>query len=165
MKEATNRIRNVQYLSAIALFLVGGGLIGSAAYVGFIQPNTRMILKVVSAAISLVAWLVLSQGERLRHYRQIAFSFFAVSLGVLLSHFFGDIPMRFLGFSVTTVQGVAMAKFGEALPIVLSILVLHFAAGGDMNELFLGGGNLKLGLIAGIIGFVAFAGIGALQAN
>lgn len=164
MKEKTDRVRNVQYLSTIVLFLVVGGLIGSATYVSFIPQNTRTILKAGMAAISLAAWLVLSRSERLRQYRQIALSFFAVSLGVLLARYWGSIPMNLLGFSVTTVQGVAMAKFGEVLSIVLPILVLHFATGGDMNGLFLKGGNLKLGFIAGIIGFAAFVGIGLLQA-
>lgn len=164
MKEKTDRVRNVQYLSTIVLFLVVGGLIGSATYVSFIPQNTRTILKAGMAAISLAAWLVLSRSERLRQYRQIALSFFAVSLGVLLARYWGSIPINLLGFSVTTVQGVAMAKFGEVLSIVLPILVLHFATGGDMNGLFLKGGNLKLGFIAGIIGFAAFVGIGLLQA-
>jgi len=164
MKEKTDRVRNVQYLSTIVLFLVVGGLIGSATYVSFIPQNTRTILKAGVTAISLAAWLVLSRSERLRQYRQIALSFFAVSLGVLMARYWGSIPMNLLGFSVTTVQGVAMAKFGEVLSIVLPILVLHFATGGDMNGLFLKGGNLKLGFIAGIIGFAAFVGIGLLQA-
>ena len=164
MKEKTDRVRNVQYLSTIVLFLMVGGLIGSATYVSFIPQNTRTILKAGMAAISLAAWLVLSRSEHLRQYRQIALSFFAVSMGVLLARYWGSIPMNLLGFSVTTVQGVAMAKFGEVLSIVLPILVLHFATGGDMNGLFLKGGNLKLGFIAGIIGFAAFVGIGLLQA-
>lgn len=164
MKEKTDRVRNVQYLITIGLFLVAGGLIGSAAYVGFIPQNARMILKAGMAVISLAAWLALSRSERLRQYRPIALGFFAVSLGVLLAQYCGNIPMRLLGFSVATVQGVAMAKFGEALPIVLSILVLHFATGGDLDGLFLRGGNLKFGLIAGVLGFAAFAGVGLLQA-
>lgn len=164
MKETPDRGRNVQYLGTILLFIVGGGLIGSAAYVSFIPPATRTTLKVSMVAISLAAWLVLGRSERLRQYRQIALSFLAVSLGVLLAQYCGGIPMSLLGFSVTTVQGIAMAKFGEALPIVLSILVFHFAAGGDMDGLFLKGGNLKLGLIAGIIGSAVFLGIGVLQA-
>jgi membrane protease YdiL (CAAX protease family) len=164
MRETTDRARNMQYLWTIVSFLVGGGLIGSAAYVRFIPQNTRTILKAGVAAISLAAWFVLSRSERLRRYRQIALSFFAVSLGVLLAQYCGNIPMNLLGFSVATVQGVAMAKFGEALPIVLSILVLHFASGGDLNGLYLRGGNLKLASIAGAIGFAAFAGIGVLQA-
>jgi membrane protease YdiL (CAAX protease family) len=164
MNETTARVRNVQPIITIMLFLVCGGLISSAAYVSFIPPNIRTILKVGMTAISLAAWLVLSRSERLKQYRQIALSFLAVSLGVLLAQVLGNIPMMLLGFSVSTVQGVAMAKFGEALPVVLSILVLHFASGGDRNGLFLRGGSLKLGLIAGAIGFAAFAGIGALQA-
>ena len=164
MNETTDRVRNVQGISVIGLFLVDGLLISSAAYVSFIPPDARTILKVSLAAINLAAWLVLSRTDRFQQYRPIVMSFLAVSLGVLLAQVLGNIPMKLIGFSVSTVQGVAMAKFGEALPIVLSILLLHFAAGGDRNGLFLRGGNLKLGLIAGAIGFSAFAGIGALQA-
>lgn len=164
MDETTDRERNANPIGTIVAFIIGGGLIGSATYVSFIPPNIRIIIKVGMVAISLAAWMALSRSERLQQYKQIAISFFAVSLGVLLSQFLGNIPMSFLGFSVSTVQGVAMAKFGEALPIVFSILMLHFATGGDMNGLFLGGGNLKLGLITGIVGFAFFVGIGALQA-
>jgi membrane protease YdiL (CAAX protease family) len=157
-------VRNLRVLNTVVLFLAGGGLIGSAAFVSFIPQDMRMILKVTMAVISLVAWLAFRPSERYRQYSQIALGFFAVSLGVLLAQFFGNIPLGLLGFSVATVQGVAVAKFGEALPIVLSILVLHFATGGDMNGLFLQVGNLKLGLIAGITGFAAFTGISVLQA-
>jgi membrane protease YdiL (CAAX protease family) len=154
----------IKYISVILLFIIFGGAIGAATYISFIPQTIRTTLKVGVAIVSLVAWLILSQNERLQQYKHIAISFFAISLGVLITQFFGNIPMKLLGFTVTTVQGVAMAKFGEALPIVLSILVLHFATGGDMNGLFLGSGNIKLGLIVGIIGFAAFAGIGLLQA-
>ena len=47
--------------------------------------------------------------------------------------------MKLLGYSITTVEGVAMAKFGEALLIVLPILFLNFATGGNRNDLFLSG--------------------------
>jgi membrane protease YdiL (CAAX protease family) len=163
MNGKTDRDGNAKYFSTIVLFIVFGGIIGAATYVSFIPQNIRTVLKAGMAIVSLVAWFILNRDERLQQYKQIAISFFAISLGVLLAQYFGDIPMKLLGFSVTTIQGVAMAKFGEALPIVLSILVSHFATGGDMNGLFLRSGNLKLGLIVGIIGFVAFASIGALQ--
>jgi len=164
MNEPTDRARIVQPVITSVLFLVCGGLISSAAYVSFIPADIRTVLKVGMTVVSLAAWLALGRSERLRPYRQIALSFLAVSLGVLLAQVLGNIPMKLMGFSVSTVQGVAMAKFGEALPVVLSILVLHFASGGNRNGLFLRGGSLKLGLVAGCIGFAAFAGIGALQA-
>ncbi len=94
--------------------------------------------------VSLAAWLALSRSERWRPYGQIAGSFFAISLGVLLAQYFGNVPLRLLRFSTSSVRGVAMAKFGEALCIVLPILALHFASGGDADGLFLKGGKLKL---------------------
>jgi len=154
-----------KYISVIALFIIFGGVIGVATYVSFIPQTIRTSLKFSVAVVSLVAWLVFNQNERLQQYKQIAISFFAISLGVLLINYFGNLPMQVLGVTVTTVKGVAIAKFGEAFLIILSILVLHFATGGDMNGLFLRKGNLKLGLTAGIIGFVAFVAFGFLQVN
>jgi membrane protease YdiL (CAAX protease family) len=164
METIGSRQRRAMCLSTVVLFLVGGGLIGSAAYVGFISPSIRMVLKIGMVVISLGAWSLAGRIERLLRYRQIALGFLAVSLGVLLAQYCGNIPMHLLGFSVTTVEGVAIAKFGEALPIVLSILVLHFVTGGDMEGLYLRGGNMKLGLIVGALGFTVFVGIGILQA-
>ena len=165
MKATTDRGISAQYLGTVALFLVGGGLIASAGYFGFIPQDTRFMMKVGVAAVSLAAWLALRRNEHLQSYRQLALAFLSIALGLLLAQYFGNIPMNLLGFSTFTVQGVAMAKFGEAVPIVLSILALHFATGGNANGLFLGAGNLKLGLIVGVIGLAAFAGIGALQAS
>ena len=161
---ATELRSRPQYFSTIALFLVSGGIIGAAGYLGFIPQVARTALKLVMAAATLAAWLAMGRRERLRPYRPILLGFFSVSLGLLVAQLFGETPLRLLGFSVTTVRGVAVAKLGEALPIALSILVVHFAAGGDTNGLFLRTGNLKLGLTAGVLGFAAFAGIGALQA-
>lgn len=151
------------YISAIALFIVFGGVIGAATYVSFIPQIIRTSLKFSVAIVSLVAWFIFTQSKHLQQYKQIAISFFAISFGVLLAQYFGNIPMKLLGISITTVKGVAIAKFGEALPVIFMILALHFLTGGEMNGLFLRRGNLKLGLIAGIIGFAAFAGIGVLQ--
>lgn len=154
----------LQYFGTIALFVLCGGIIGAAGYISFIPQYARTVLKVLMAGVTLTAWLALGRRESLRPYRSILLGFFSVSLGLLLAQLCGNIPLRPLGLSVTTVRGVAVAKLGEALPIALSILVVHFASGGDTNGLFLRSGNLRLGLIAGALGFAAFAGIGALQA-
>jgi membrane protease YdiL (CAAX protease family) len=113
--------------------------------------------------ISLFGWLAFSKIERLKLYEQIAFSFFSVSLGVLLARYLGGPLTNLFRFPLTTIQGVAMAKFSETLPIVLSILVLHFATGGDLDGIFLKGGNLKFSLIAAIFGVSIFLIIAVLQ--
>ena len=161
---SSERIGNVQYLRTVILFMAAGMLIGAATYVKFIPAGTRMVLKVGMLSVSLAAWMVLSRSRRFHTYKQLSQSFFAISLGVLLAQYAGNIPIRLLGFSINTMQGVAMAKFGEALMIVLPILVLHFATGGDRSGLFLARGNLKLGMITGIAGFAVFGAIALLQA-
>jgi membrane protease YdiL (CAAX protease family) len=153
-----------QYLATIAIFLVCGGTIGAAAYVSFLPREARTVLKVATAAATLAAWLISRERERLHPYRPILLGFFSVSIGLLLAQFFGTIPLRLLGWSVATARGIAMAKLGEALAIALSILVTHFAAGGNRDGLFLRGGRLKLGLTVGVLAFAAFAAIAAVQA-
>lgn len=158
-----HRVGTEKYLAIIVIFLLFGGIIGVATYVSFIPYNIRTALKFGVAITSLAAWFFTSRSEQFQQYKQFAISFFAISLGVLLTQYFGDIPLRLFSASITTVRGVAIAKFGEALPVILSILVVHFATGGDMDGLLLRKGNLKLGLIAGVLGFAAFTGIGVLQ--
>ena len=153
-----------QSLVTMAIFLVCGGTLGAAGYVSFLPQEARTVLKVTMAAATLAAWLISPERERLRPYRPILLGFFSVSIGLLLAQFFGTIPLRLLGWSVATARGIAMAKLGEAVAIVLPILVSHFATGGDRDALFLGGGHLRLGLTAGVLGFAAFACIAAVQA-
>jgi membrane protease YdiL (CAAX protease family) len=154
----------LRWFCIAALFFHCGGIIGATAYLSVTPPITRTTLKVGMAILTSAAWLALRRSERLQPYRSILLGFFSVSLGLLLAQVLGNLPMRLLGLSVTTVRGIAVAKSGEALPIVLSILAVHFAAGGHAEDLFLAGGNLKLGLTAGVLGLGAFATIGALQA-
>jgi membrane protease YdiL (CAAX protease family) len=163
MNVTTERNGTANYLSTIVIFILFGGIIGAATFITLIPQNTRTVLKFGMAIISLATWFFSGRSERFQPYKQFAISFFAISLGVLLAQYFGDIPMRLFNASITTVRGVALAKVGEALPVILSILVFHFATGGDMNGLFLRKGNLRLGLTAGILGFAFFASIGLLQ--
>jgi len=123
---------------AIVLFVVPGVIIGAATYISFLSPDIRTIMKVGMAIISLAAWLIFRRRDHLQPYTEIAISYFAISIGVLLAQFYGNMPLKLSGYSVATVQGVATAKFGEALFIVLPILILHFATGGNRSSIFLG---------------------------
>jgi membrane protease YdiL (CAAX protease family) len=145
--------------------VLAGLVIGAATYVTFIPLSLRTYMKVAMALTSLAAWVFLGRDPRLRSQKDIAAAFFSVSLGVLLAQYFGNLPLRFLGLSVSTPQGVAAAKFGEALMIVLPILAVHFATHGSLDGLFLTRGNVKLGLGAGLIGLAVFVSFAALQAK
>ena len=56
-------------------------------------------------------------------------------------------------------DGFALAKLSDALLIIIPIIVLTRIAGGDMASLYLKKGNLKLGLLIGLLGFAGFVAI------
>ena len=157
------RVRQPSYAGSICLFLLLGVAIGAATYVTFLTQTVRAGLKFGMVFLTLFGWLATSRVRWLQPYRAILQGFFAVSLGVLLTHYLGNVPLQLSGFSVEMIEGVAVAKLGEALPIVLSILAIHFAFGDDMDGLYLKRGNLRLWLIVGLSGFAVFAGLGVLQ--
>jgi membrane protease YdiL (CAAX protease family) len=91
-------------------------------------------------------------------------AYFSVSLGLLAAHYLGGLPAQLTGYQVPSVEGVALAKFGETIPIVLAILLVHFLRGGRADELFLKPTWSKLGIGAGIVGVTIFLVIAGVQA-
>lgn len=150
-------------LVAVVLFMIPGLIISAATFVTFLSKDSRSAIKLGMVILSLAGWLIFRRNDHLQSYAQIAVSYFAISTGVVLAQFYGNLPLQLSGYSVNSVQGVAMAKFGEALLIVLPILVIHFATGGDKDGIFLGAGNRKLTMTAGITGVAVFSAIGYLQ--
>ncbi len=151
-------------IPALLLFIILGGFIGGSAYIAFIPATTRIILKVFNLALSLAGWVLARRVNRYNLYEQLFIGYFAVSLGLLGSHYLGSLALDLLGLTPATLKGIALAKFSEALPIVVSILLFHFATGGDRDGLFLRSGNLKFGVTAAGIGVGIFLGIAAIQA-
>ena len=60
---------------------------------------------------------------------------------------------------MTDAQAIALDKLEQALPIVLSIILLTRLAGEDLGAIFLKRGNLRQGLTFGLLSFGVFAAI------
>jgi len=163
MNSTIQRIKGIELFSLIVVFLVVGGLIGASAYVVYLPAHLRVALRIFMPVICLAGWLLSMKMERLDRYQGIAAGFFSVSLGLLLAQYVGSLPMKWLNLQTNTITGIAVAKFSESLPIILSILVLHFALGGKVDDLFLKRGKTKVGLVSAVIGIVIILGIAALQ--
>ena len=159
-----DKIRGFKLAGLAVLFLVVGGLIGGSAYVAFLPAQLRVILRVAMPIITLVIWLILVRSDQSQEYRELAAAFFAVSLGLLIAHFIGNLPLQYLNLSPATIKGMAVAKFSDTLPIILSILILHFSLGGKAEGLFLKPGGTKVGLVSSIVGVAIMLAIAALQA-
>lgn len=163
MNTPSERIRGIEFSGAVVIFLLFGCLIGASAYVAFLPAQLRVALRVLMPAVTLAGWLISARVERLQKYQGLVSGFFAVSLGLLLTFFVGDLPLKWLDLTTTTIKGIAVAKFSESLPIMLTILIFHFALGGKAEGLFLKGGRLKFGLISSAVGVLILLSIVSLQ--
>ena len=142
------------------VFNVGG-------YNTFIPTYLKLPARIAVVAITFISTFVLyrSQG-RLNRYWKISFSFLLASIGLLMAWFFGTWYYLIPGLSPTTVQGAAVAKVAEALPIIFSILIGVWIVERDFTSVYVRSGDLrkslKLGLIASPAALFPFLALGGL---
>ncbi|MFW9816956.1 MAG: CPBP family intramembrane glutamic endopeptidase [Candidatus Thorarchaeota archaeon] len=143
------------------VFNVGG-------YNTFIPSDMRLLTRIAVAGIMFISTYILyrSQGEANRYWK-ISFSFLIASIGLLMAWFFGTWYYLIPGLSPSTVEGAAIAKVAEALPIILSIMIGIWMVEKDFTPVYVQGGDLrrsiKLGLIASpaaLFPFIALGGLG-----
>ncbi|MFN2144607.1 MAG: CPBP family intramembrane glutamic endopeptidase [Anaerolineales bacterium] len=90
-------------------------------------------------------------------YKEAAYAFLTASLAlVILKAGFFNLP----GISGSSMKAIGLDKLSQFLHIVPVILVMTLLARKDMGEIFLQTGQLKQGLIFGLISFAVFAVIG-----
>jgi membrane protease YdiL (CAAX protease family) len=130
-----------------------------------VQPFIRAIVFVVLAISTYIA----KKSEKLHRYWRIIYSFTISSAGLLAAWYLGQWYHLIPGLWISTVEGVAIAKIAEVLPIVTAILAGVWLVDKDMTSVFLEGGNIKqsikLGLLFSPLGLIPFIAIGGLGIN
>jgi membrane protease YdiL (CAAX protease family) len=104
----------------------------------------------------LVVALLLKRSERGKQYWSICYAFFVAGAAVLLSGLFSDDLLRLGGLTVTTPQGIAVAKFSESILRVVPILALMPLVGFDWRSMYLNKGRIGIWLTVGIAAFIIF---------
>ena len=142
------------------VFNVGG-------YNIFIPTDMKLLARILVVGVLLVSTGLLYRTEGAwNRYWRLSFSFLLSSVGLLLAWFFGRWYQLIPGLSTSTVEGIAVAKLAEVLPIVVTILVGTWLVDRDFEPIFLRGGDLKktlkLGLLISPIALVPFIALGGL---
>lgn len=142
------------------VFNVGG-------YNNFIPASMVLLTRSVIAGILVISTLVLYRMKgRGNEFWRLSFSFLTASIGLLLAWFLGKWYELVPGLSLSTVEGVTIAKLAEVLPIIVPILVGAWLMERDYTPIFLTGGNLKkslkLGLILSPVALIPFLALGGL---
>jgi len=128
----------------------------------YLPKNTSLYFHAGLTATLLVMALFLRRSERGSQYWPVCYVFFVAGVAVLLSGLFGDDLLRLFGLTVTTPQGIAVAKFSESILRVVPILALMPIMGLDWRSLYLNKGRIGIWLTVGIVAFIIFPVIGYL---
>jgi membrane protease YdiL (CAAX protease family) len=140
-------------------FTVGG-------YNNFISNDIRPLIRAIVFGTFAVLTYVAKKSEKLHHYWRIIFSFTISSAGLLAAWYLGRWYQLIPGLSISTVEGVAIAKVAEVLPIVVAISVGVWIVDKKMSSVFLKGGNIRqstmLGLLFSPLGLIPFLVLGGL---
>ena len=146
----------------LLFFVVGTMVFAIITFSPYLPRNTLLYFHAGLTATLLVMALFLRRSERGSQYWPVCYVFFVAGVAVLLSGLFGDDLLRLFGLTVTTPQGIAVAKLSESILRVVPILALMPIMGLDWRSLYLNKGRIGIWLTVGIVAFIIFPVIGYL---
>jgi uncharacterized protein len=120
----------------------------------YLSGNTLLTFHMILTAALLVVAIVLKRSENGKAYWPVFYVFFVAGAAVLISTLFSDDLLSWLNQSVTTPQGIAMAKFSESLLRVIPILVLMPLMGFNWHSMYLKTGKVRIWLPIAIAAWV-----------
>jgi membrane protease YdiL (CAAX protease family) len=125
-------------------------------------PNSIDIIgRIVMVAGFLVVALLARRSQRFEKYWQVLFACFIASLATAIDYYLPsrDWLLQLFHISIKTPAGIAIDKLDSSIIIIVSVILLTKISGGNLSSIYLKKGNLKKGLIIGLIAFlVAVAG-------
>ena len=107
----------------------------------------------------MIAALLIRRSRRFNKYWLVLFAFFVASFAQALDYYFNDWSLRLLGLDIKTPAGIAVSKLESTIMIVVPILLLTKASGGNLASIYIQKGKLRTGLIVGLVVFFAVAAV------
>ena len=137
-------------------------------YNNFIPSEWRLLVRIIIASCLVLSTIILYKIEgSWNKYWKISYSLMISSVGLVLAGFFGNWHKLIPGLSLSTVEGITIAKVGEVLPIVVTILIGTWLVERDFTPVFIRGGNLKktfkIGLLVSPVALIPFFALGGLS--
>lgn len=148
-----------------SLFVVGMLVFFVGGYWAGIPYWCRTVAKIALPCLLLIVTLACRRTESLRQWRPVSLVFFAASFAFLVAWWVSDPLLKLLGFTTDSVSGIALMKLFDAIPIVVSVILVARLGGLKPADLYLQPGKLKAWLIVGVVAFTAFTVLFLLQAK
>jgi membrane protease YdiL (CAAX protease family) len=115
-------------------------------------PEWDLIYRLVLSTIFLLSAIVSLKVERLKKYWKVFFAFFIASFAIN-----AQALSAYVNIQTTPVNSIAMSMLFSTVLVVIPIIVLTLISGDGLPTIFLQKGDLKQGIIIGLIAFFAFA--------
>lgn len=140
-------------------------LCASLIYYFFVPWGSSQVLakipdylaKISVGILLLILTFLARRNHLLQRYWRIIFALFILHLTISLTKVFGIYMIKELGVLDTTPSGWAFQKLNEAFIASSVIIACTLTSGDRLGSIYIQKGNLKLGLLIGIITFVLAA--------
>jgi membrane protease YdiL (CAAX protease family) len=119
------------------------------------------LAKIGVGLVFLAAALLARRSVHFEKYWQLLFALFILMVAISLEYIIGVFLIKHLGVSDSTPAGWALPKLNECFVVVSVIITFTLLSGNSLGSIYIQKGNLKLGLIIGLIAFFIFV-IGAI---
>ncbi len=116
-------------------------------------------------AILLAATLLVRKSKRLEKHGQVLLGLLIMAIAVSMDRIFGIYLIVYLKIGDAAPAGWAILKLNECFIVVCAVITLTRMSGGSLSSIYIQKGNLKLGLIVGLITFVLAAAGSIPMAN
>ncbi len=153
--KSTSKNKKVNRFGTFMLLLICGLLVIfiNLTFTDTIPQKFGFILKIGLMVLFLTFSIFLYRNKHLEKYWRVFFAFFVASVAIFLSLYLSNWGLRILDLKINTLNGITIDKLLEDLVVIVCIMALIKISRDNMSSIYMTKGNLKLGLIIGVISF------------
>jgi membrane protease YdiL (CAAX protease family) len=148
----------VLFLGGIAVFAIGG-------YWDWGPAAARNLVKVLLPAVLFLAFRGCQRRECLEAWSPACAGLLAASTAFLASWLISGRIIGLFGVTTQSLQGLALAKLFDVVPLVFAALVVARLSGFSWKDLYLCQGKTRAWLAIGSLAFVGFSAVFLVQAR
>jgi membrane protease YdiL (CAAX protease family) len=104
------------------------------------------------AILAISVWLV-GKSQRYKPYRPVFLGLAIMAATITIDRIFGVYLITYLNVTDANAAGWAVQKVNECIIVVGVVIALTCLSGGSLGSIYLHKGNLKLGLLIGLVTF------------
>jgi uncharacterized protein len=132
--------------SFLVLFLLETMVFAVITFSPYSSGNTLLNFHIVLTTALLVIAIWFRRVEKGKPYWPVFYVLFVAGAAVYISTLFSDDLLRWFNQTITTPQGIALAKFSESILRVIPILVLMPLMGFNWHSIYLKTGKVRIWL-------------------